>query len=215
MPGLQYAQILIGNDVKRILLMLLSTYLMVHAVELGTLYNYKYNKQLRLGKTTVNDAIGQYGQPNERYHVKSQVASYVFLRYYSTDLSLFSGKARMSYLQFRENLLYAYITVSNFDNDTTKFSYSKAKDVKVGDTIESVITRIGSPSGLGKCPINTGKYSGFCKKGEFTWMWLYAKTNGMLNSDKLKAKAFLVGVDKEGKVVEIERDHITILTKGK
>jgi len=201
--------------VKRILLILVSTFFIAHAVELGTSYNYKYNNQLRLDKTTVDDAIRQYGQPNERYHVKSQVASYVFLRYYSTDLSLFSGRARMSYLEFRENLLYAYITVSNFDNDSTKFSYSKAKEVKIGDTIDSVVARIGAPSGMGKCPINTGKYSGFCKKGQVTWMWLYAKTNGMLNSDKLKAKAFLAGVDSEGKVIEIERDHITILTKGK
>lgn len=185
------------------------------AVELGTPYNYKYNEKLRLGKTTVEDAIEQYGPPNERYHVKSKLYSYVFLRYYSTDLSLFSGRARMSYLEFRENLLYAYITVSNFDNDSTKFSYTKAKEIKVGDPIDSVIARIGEPSGMGKCPINTGKYSGFCKKGEYTWMWLYAKTNGMLNSDKLQAKAFLVGVDKEGKVVEVERDRITILTKGR
>jgi hypothetical protein len=163
----------------------------------------------------VQDAIEQYGKPMERYHVKSQVASYVFLRYYSTDLSLFSGKARMSYLEFRENLLYAYITVSNFDNDSTNFSYTKAKEIKVGDTIDEVVYRIGEPSGMGRCPMNTGKFSGFCKNGEYTWMWLYAKTQGMMNSDKLQAKAFLVGVDKEGKVIEIERDRITILTKGR
>ena len=185
------------------------------AVELGTPYNYKYNEKLRLGKTTVQDAIEQYGPPNERYHVKSKFYSYVFLRYYSTDMSLFSGHARMSYLEFRENLLYAYITVSSFDNDTTKFSYSKAKEVKVGDTIDTVFARIGKPAGMGMCPMNTGKYSGFCKKGSITYMWLYAKTNGMLNSDKLKAKAFLVGVDEAGKVIEVERDRITILTKGR
>jgi len=184
------------------------------AVELGTPYNYKYNNQLRLGKTTVDDAIAQYGQPNERYHVKSQRYTYVFLRYYSTDMSLFSGRARMSYLEFRENLLHAYITVSNFDNDSTKFSYSKSKEISVGESIDTVIALIGEPSGMGKCPINTGRYSGFCKKGKYTYMWLYAKTNGMLNSDKLKAKALLVGVDSEGKVTEIERDRITVLTKG-
>lgn len=187
----------------------------VYAVELGAPYNYKYNYKLQLDKTTVADAISQYGKPRERYHVKSQVASYVFLRYYSTDLSLFSGKARMSYLEFREDLLYAYITVSSFDNDSTDFSYTKAKEIKVGDTIDEVVHRIGEPSGMGKCPMNTGKFSGFCKDGEETWMWLYAKTNGMMNSDKLQAKAFLVGVDKEGKVIEIERERITILTKGR
>ena len=187
----------------------------LHAVDLGTKYNYKYNHQLQIGKTTVDEAIAQYGQPNERFHVKSQLYAYVFLRYYSTDMSLFSGKARMSYLEFRENVLYAYITVSSFENDSTKFNYTKAKEVKVGDTIDDVIQKIGTPSGKGKCPMNTGKYSGFCKKGEYTWMWLYAKTNGMLNSSKLQAKAFLVGVDKNGKVIEIERDHITVLTKGR
>ena len=199
----------------KIILLLITPFFIAMAVELGTPYNYKYNNELRLDKTTVDDAIAQYGKPNERYHVKSQVASYVFLRYYSTDLSLFSGHARMSYLEFRENLLYAYITVSSFDNDTTHFSYSKAKEVKVGDAIDEVFARIGEPSGMGKCPMNTGKYSGFCKKGSITYMWLYAKTNGMLNSNKLKAKAFLVGVDASGKVIEIERDHITILTKGR
>jgi len=188
--------------------------LTVEAVELGNLYNYKYNNHLELGKTTVQDAIAQYGRPHERFDVNSQLYSYVFLRYLSTDLSLFSGQARMSYLEFRENILYAYITVSNFDNDSTKFNYAKAKVIKVGDTIDEVINMIGIPSGKGKCPINTGRFSGFCKKGEFTWMWLYAKTNGMLNSDKLKAKAFLVGVDRDGKVIEIERERITILTKG-
>ena len=199
----------------KIILLLMAPFFILLAVELGTPYNYKYNNELRLDKTTVDDAIAQYGKPNERYHVKSQVASYVFLRYYSTDLSLFSGHARMSYLQFRENLLYAYITVSSFENDTTRFSYSKAKEVKIGDAVDAVFARIGEPSGMGKCPMNTGKYSGFCKKGSITYMWLYAKTNGMLNSNKLKAKAFLVGVDEEGKVIEIERDHITILTKGR
>jgi len=198
----------------KIILLLIAPFFTVMAVELGTPYNYKYNNELRLDKTTVDEAIAQYGRPNERYHVKSQVASYVFLRYYSTDLSLFSGHARMSYLEFRDNLLYAYITVSSFENDNTRFSYSKAKEVKVGDVIDDVFTRIGEPSGMGKCPINTGKYSGFCKKGSITYMWLYAKTNGMLNSNKLKAKAFLVGVDSEGRVTEIERDRITILTKG-
>ena len=197
------------------ILLLLAPLFMAVAVELGTPYNYKYNNELRLDKTTVDDAIAQYGKPNERYHVKSQVASYVFLRYYSTDLSLFSGHARMSYLEFRDNLLYAYITVSSFDNDTTAFSYFKAKEVKVGDTIDTVFAGIGKPSGMGKCPINTGNYSGFCKKGSITYMWLYAKTNGMLNSNKFKAKAFLVGVDASGKVIEIEGDHITILIKGR
>ena len=195
--------------------MLIFPFFIAAAVDLGSSYNYKYNHKLQLDKTTVQDAIEQYGKPMERYHVKSQVASYVFLRYYSTDLSLFSGKARMSYLEFRENLLYAYITVSNFDNDSTNFSYTKAKKIKVGDTIDEVVYRIGEPSGMGKCPMNTGKFSGFCKNGEYTWMWLYAKTHGMMNSDKLQAKAFLVGVDKEGKVIEIERDRITILTKGR
>lgn len=199
----------------RIVLLLLMPIFAVYAVELGAPYNYKYNYKLQLDKTTVSDALEQYGTPRERYHVKSQVASYVFLRYYSTDLSLFSGKARMSYLQFREDLLYAYIAVSSFDNDSTDFSYTKAKEIKPGDTIDEVIEHIGEPSGMGKCPMNTGRFSGFCKDGALTYMWLYAKTNGMLNSDKLKAKAFLVGVDNEGRVVEIERDHITILTKGK
>jgi len=200
---------------SKTLLMLFFCFVTLPAVELGTKYNYKYNNHLQLGKTTVDDALMQYGKPNERFHVKSQRYSYVFLRYFSTDLSLFSGHARMSYLEFRENILYAYITVSSFDDDSTKFNYTKAKEIEVGDTIEEVIDKIGEPSGKGKCPINTGKYSGFCKKGESTWMWLYAKTNGMLNSDRLQAKAFLVGVDKMGKVLEIERDHITVLTKGR
>ncbi len=200
---------------KKMIFWLLLSGVTLMAVELGAPYNYKYNNKLRVNKTTVEEAIAQYGQPNERYHVKSQVASYVFLRYYSTDLSLFSGKARMSYLEFKENVLHAYITVSNFDDDSTRFSYSTSKEIKVGDTINEVIARIGAPSGMGVCPINTGKYSGFCKKGAYTYMWLYAKTNGMLNSDKLKAKAFLVGVDEAGKVIEVERDHITILTKGR
>ena len=200
---------------NKIYFVLLLVFMNLSAVELGAKYNYKYNHQLQIGKTTVEDAISQYGQPNERFHVKSKLYSYVFLRYYSTDMSLFSGKARMSYLEFREDILYAYITVSSFQNDSTKFNYTKAKEVKVGDTIDEVIYKIGPPSGKGKCPMNTGKYSGFCKKGEYTWMWLYAKTNGMLNSDKLRAKAFLVGVDKAGKVIEIERDYVTVLTKGR
>ena len=199
----------------RMLLLLLVPIFAVYAIELGEPYNYKYNHKLQLDKTTLQDAIEQYGTPRERYHVKSQLYSYVFLRYYSTDLSLFSGKARMSYLEFREDLLYAYITVSSFDNDSTEFSFTKAKEIKVGDTIDEVVHHIGEPSGMGKCPINTGKFSGFCKDGEYTWMWLYAKTSGMMNSDKLQAKAFLVGVDKDGKVIEIERDRITILTKGR
>ena len=80
----------------RMLLLLFIPFFVVYAVELGSPYNHKYNHKLQLDKTTVNDAIEQYGKPNERFHVKSQVASYVFLRYYSTDLSLFSGKSRMS-----------------------------------------------------------------------------------------------------------------------
>jgi len=200
---------------KKIVLALLLVSLTAMAVELGSPYNYRYNNRLELDRTTVEDAIAQYGPPNERYHVKSQRYSYVFLRYYSTDLSLFSGRARMSYLEFRENLLYAYISVSSFDEDSTKFSYTKAKEVKVGDDIDDVIEKIGEPSGKGKCPMNTGRYSGFCKSGAYTWMWLYAKTNGMLNSDKLRAKAFLVGVDTAGRVTEIEREHITVLTKGR
>jgi len=199
---------------SKLIFILLMTFFTAEAVELGNAYNYKYNHRLQLGKTTVQDATAQYGRPHERFHVKSQRYSYVFLRYFSTDLSLFSGKARMSYLEFRENILYAYITVSSFDNDSTKFNYTRAKEIKIGDTIDEVIYKIGEPSGKGKCPLNTGKFSGFCKKGEYTWMWLYAKTNGMLNSDKLKAKAFLVGVDRDGKVIEIERERITILTKG-
>ena len=184
------------------------------AVELGAPYNYKYNYKLEIGKTTVEEAIAQYGQPKERYHVNSQRYAYVFLRYYSTDLSLFSGQFRMSYLEFRENVLYAYITVSSFDNDSTQFNYTKAKEIKVGEPIKDVVALLGKPSGKGKCPMNTGKYSGFCKKGEYTWMWLYAKTEGMLNSSKLRAKAFLVGVNKSGLVTEIERERITILTQG-
>ena len=199
----------------RLLLLLLLPIFAVYAVELGAPYNYKYNHELRLDKTTVDDAIAQYGKPMERYHVKSQVASYVFLRYYSTDLSLFSGKVRMSYLEFREDLLYAYITISSFQNDSTSFSYTKAKEITLGQTIDEVIAYLGEPAGMGKCPMNTGKFSGFCQSGEYTYMWLYAKTNGMMNSDKLKAKAFLVGVDKAGMVVEIERERTTILTKGR
>jgi len=53
----------------------------VYAVELGEPYNYKYNYKLQLDKTTVEDEISQYGKQKERYQVKSQVASYVFLRY--------------------------------------------------------------------------------------------------------------------------------------
>ncbi len=199
----------------RLLLLLLMPVFAVYAVELGAPYNYKYNHKLQLDKTTVQDAIEQYGTPRERYHVNSQLYSYVFLRYYSTDLSLFSGKVRMSYLEFREDLLYAYITISSFHNDSTEFSYTKAKEIKLGQTIDEVIAHLGEPAGMGKCPMNTGKFSGFCKSGEYTYMWLYAKTNGMLNSDELKAKAFLVGVDNAGTVIEIERERTTILTKGR
>jgi hypothetical protein len=198
---------------NKIVLLLVFPFFILAAIEMGSPYNYKFNYKLQLDKTTVEEAIMQYGKPMQRYNVKSDVASYVFLRYYSTELSLFSGKARITYLEFRDNLLYAFITASNFNRDSTKFSYDKAKDIKIGDTIDEVIYRIGEPSGKGKCPMNTGKFSGFCKKGEYTWMWLYANNGGMMNSNNIRAKALLVGVDKEGKVIEVEHDRIAIINE--
>ncbi len=196
---------------KKIVLLLIFPLFVLWAVDIGQPYNFKYNYRLMLDRTTVHDAIAQYGKPMERYNIKTSHASYVFLRYYSTDAGLFSGSGRMLFLQFRNNLLYSYISASNFEYDSTQFNYAKAKEIKVGDDINKVIYAIGEPAGKAKCPINTGVYSGFCKQGEYTWMWLYAKHAGMLNYRGIRAKALLVGVDKEGKVSEVERERIAVI----
>jgi len=196
---------------KKIVMMLIFPLFVVYAIEMGSTYNYRYNYKLILDKTTVSEAIAQYGKPMERYTVKTEHANYVFLRYYSTDAGLFSGSGRMVFLQFRDNLLYSYITGSNFEFDSTKFNYTKAKEIKVGDSIDEVIYSIGEPAGKAKCPINSGAYSGFCKKGEYTWMWLYAKHAGIMNYKSIKAKAVLVGVDKDGNVIEVERERIAVI----
>jgi len=192
-------------------MMLIFPLFVVYAIEMGSSYNYRYNYKLILDKTTVSEAIAQYGKPMERYTIKTEHANYVFLRYYSTDAGLFSGSGRMVFLQFRDNLLYSYITGSNFEYDSTKFNYTKAKEIKVGDAIDEVIYSIGEPAGKAKCPINSGAYSGFCKKGEYTWMWLYAKQAGIMNYKSIRAKAVLVGVDKDGNVIEVERERIAVI----
>ena len=192
-------------------MMLIFPLFVAFAIEMGSPYNFKYNYKLILDKTTVSEAIDQYGKPMERYTVKTEHATYVFLRYYSTDAGLFSGSGRMVFLQFRDGLLYSYITGSNFEYDSTNFSYTKAKEINVGDDIDAVIYSIGEPAGKAKCPLNSGVYSGFCKKGEYTWMWLYAKHAGMMNYKGIRAKAVLVGVDKDGKVTEVERERIAVI----
>ena len=179
-------------------------------VEHGNDYNYKYNDRLKLNETSLEKVIKYFGKPSERYDINTSAAQYVVLRFYMADIKLFTGKARLTYMQFRNGVLNAYVYGSNYNRDHTKFDYKKAKHIKLGQSIEEISSYIGEPTGKSNCPVNTGQFSGFCKKGKYTWLWFYAENQGLLDAKNAQAQAFLVGVDADGKAVEITREKITL-----
>ena len=187
---------------------LLASLLHAGLVESGNEFNYKYNTYLKLNETTLDLVIEHFGKPSERYDINTSVAQYVVLRFYMADIKLFTGKARLTYMQFRNGVLNAYVYGSNYNLDNSKFDFSKAKKVKIGQSMDEIIELIGKPTGKSNCPVNTGQFSGFCKKGKYTWLWFYADNQGLLDADDVQGKIFLVGVDKNGKAIEIEREHI-------
>ncbi len=193
-----------------IILLFLFTTLSAGIVEAGSDFNYKYNDRLKLNETTLDLVTEYFGTPSERYDINTSVAQYVVLRFYMANIKLFTGKARLTYMQFKNGVLNAYVYGSNYNRDKTKFDFQKAKEVKVGQSLEEITELIGKPTGKSNCPVNTGQFSGFCQKGKYTWLWFYAKKQGIVDLEHAKANAFLVGVDKNGIAVEIERQRIEL-----
>lgn len=174
-------------------------------LNVGKNYHYDQNKKLELEKTTLDEALKRFGEPVERHEIKTSKGDYVFLRYYMSDIKFRSGKSRVTQLQFKNGVLFSYFYGSNYNKDNSNFNYKKSKTIKVGDNIRDVVKKIGKPTGKGVCPLNTGKFAGFCRKGRYTYAWFYLENFGL--KDKVSvANIFLVGVDKNYNVVEVARE---------
>ncbi len=190
---------------KIALIILISTASLNAGINFGKNYDFTQNKELNLEKTTLDEALKKFGKPVERHHIKTSKGDYVFLRYYMSDIKFRSGKSRVTQLQFKNGVLFSYFYGSNYNKDNSDFDYKKSKTIKVGDNIRDVVKNVGRPTGKGVCPLNTGKFAGFCQKGKYTYVWIYLKNFGLKDKASV-ANIFLVGVDKNYNVLEVKRE---------
>jgi len=191
-----------------IFLLLVLTSILTAGLDFGGEYHYELNDKAKLRVTTLEKVLQKYGKPQERYDIKAGISEYVILRYYMTDVDFFTGKGRGSLLEFRDGVLIAYLFGSNYDKDTSIFDFEATNTIKVGQHLEEVIKKLGKPNGKSICPINAGHFRGFCKKGKYAYAWAYADRYGMMEESEMSIRAFLVSVDANGTVVEINKEKI-------
>jgi hypothetical protein len=137
-------------------------------------FNYSATSTFELGqlnKSECQNLIG--GEPFKTSVVTDNNGNFEIIRYEYAHGNIATLKSRLVILEFKNDLLNAYVRTSSFDEDKTDYPADRTKDIKKGiSTKNEVSTLLGIAQGRGRCPSNLEDYKLRCTNGAEVWSWI-------------------------------------------
>jgi len=172
---------IISKIITLIITIITSIFLLISCVTVGKTFSFQNKEQLRLGVTTIQEAIQLIGSPTSRNTNITATHKFETINFASAKANLGGATARALTLEFKDNLLNGKVYNSGFKEDDTAFDFLAYQDILVGKSVqEEVLDRMGMPSGMVSCP--TKLYDGKidCEQSEAAWIWANtAKSKGL------------------------------------
>jgi len=192
---------------KKILLVIMVCSLLLSCTVVGQNFLYTRIKDLVLGETTKSEAESMLGGPGSSNTISNSDGDFEVIQYlYATGI-IVPAQARLLWLEFKEDKLNAYISVSGFEADKTIFDFN-AKDniVRNLSSKAEVLQVLGEPSGKALFPTTLEDYKKYDEDWSEVWSWTYASAPvAILGMDisPYKSQSLYVYFDVQGIVQEI------------
>jgi len=169
---------MLGGLMKNIFL--LTMYVVILAAMLtgcasvGHDFNYAVTSSLELGqlkKSEYQNLIGD--EPTKTSVINDNNGNYEVVCYVYSHANIATAKARTVILEFKNDLLNAYVRTSSFDEDKNEYPSDRASEIKKGiSSKKDILTLLGKAHGKGKCPSTLADYKERCTKGAEVWSWM-------------------------------------------
>jgi hypothetical protein len=136
----------------------------------GGPFPYQNKQNIVIGKTTKDEGIQLFGSPFGTTKTSNANGNFSILKYAYAN----GGGSRVLIIEFKDNVLNAYIYVSSFEEDSTKFDYAVGKTIKEGSFNKAVVLKkMGKPAGKALCPSTMGDFKQLCHTEKEVWKWAF------------------------------------------
>ena len=169
----------------------------------GYSFNYQNRSQLHIGTTTYAQALAFLGTPRLS-NVTDAASETKILQYMYATGSLFGATSRVLLLEFRNDVLNAYVYNSSFPGDSTDFPFSSTANIQPGRSTRSYVkSLLGEPSGGGVCPCELFARASDLA-GTEVWIWVFTPPTRALARKVIVSKQVVITFDACGTVARVE-----------
>ncbi len=176
------------------------------AIEVGHAFHQENRDKLIVGKTTQSEIDKYFGEPEKRFVTNNKNGKIVILEYYFIHSGFTEGDMKVLLIELKNDVLIGYVYDSSHGDDSTIFNHMEAENVKIGYKIEDIVSKVGHPSGEALCPVNIHRYKTKCIKAGHMKVWIYSPGASMFGASEMETHLMFIGVNDEGKVLEISRE---------
>jgi hypothetical protein len=175
----------------------------------GRDFNYAATSSLEPGNLKSSEYKKVIGaEPLQQRTITNVDGRFDLVRYLHVSAILGTAKVHTVILEFKNDILNAYIRTSNFDDEVLGFHRDKVKQLIKGISTKKDVRRVmGKAHGIGLCPTFMEDYTPDCTRGTEVWSWMAisqlssftAAANGLL----VDIRAIFVIFDANGVVSDV------------
>ena len=186
----------------------------IGCASVGNKFDYEDVGALELGEMRASDYRETFGdEPTVIEDRDTSEGKYKIVRYNYANANLASARSRLLILEFKDGLLNAYVYISSFGSDQTKFAWENIDQIEEGRSSQSaVLEALGKPQGKARCPSLLEDYKERCQGGTEIWSYMTAERVSTLGAAyrgrRPEMKTVFVTFDQDGTVVEVSRSKV-------
>ncbi len=175
----------------------------------GKDFHHERVTSLEVGKTRSSEYRTMFGEkPNGTETRTTGDGKFEIIKYVYAFADMGSAKARVLFLEFRDEVLNGFNYVSSFDEKRPKIPMERAAEITKGvSTRSDVLNLLGKPMGHAMCPTFIGDFKDHCEKGVEIWSWsVMAELSTFghaYGGQQVKMNTLSVIFDKNGVVSEV------------
>jgi len=172
----------------------------------------KVSPRLQLGKLEASRYEDLFGmRPRSAHSIQNNQGSFLHVYYAQGVQGFASDCVRAVFLEFKRDLLNAYVGVSSCEDDATTFDEERARGAVErlkGTGMDEVRAWLGKPTGEALCPSLLAEYKERCTKATRVWQWMKADRQRVLGGARINMSVLTVSFDGNGHVMDVELETV-------
>lgn len=168
-------------------------------------FNYQGVHRLKIGEITKEEITQIIGPHRNTSIIEDQNGRFEIITYRSVTGHLLPNMTQHALkIELKDGYLNAYSYATMNPKKSADFDYEAAKSIKLGDSENDVLQRIGTPSGKCNCPTYHSVFENNCDRGVKLLLWFFLGEE----SGEMVSKSIIVALDENGLVTNIDHKKI-------